>query len=488
MATSAVGSSSSGLGTVTFSGMASGLPPDLVDKLVEAQKTRLKSFQRDQQFFTDQQAAISELKTKIVALKTKSEALQDPTAWAPHTVSTSDDSLVTLTADSTAQSANHSVVVTQLASYNTAVMNTGVLSRSAAVDASGTGTFTFDYNGSINSTPDSTVSYSVNISATATIDDIAADINALDFGSTSAGVSASVLYDGSAYRLVLTAKDSGTVRGSLPVGVPPDGSPRLSNFGGSLNTAQPFTISTPTDAQLTIDGIAVISPSNQVSDALTGVTLNLKATTGVAGVNVTIANDKSALKTTLNEFVDSFNAIIDYVNLHKENTLSGDSLSRSVISQMRGVLNTKTQTTANAELSPFSTLSAMGLRTDQKTGKISFDGTSLDKALSTNFNSVTKLFTTQHTTSTDTFNEGLAHRMADLVTSLTSSSSGAITGRMDGLQARLDRLEKSISSENTRLDKVRELLTRKFSNLEQMITKMNSASGSMLSSIQKLGN
>ncbi|MBF0295380.1 MAG: flagellar filament capping protein FliD [Magnetococcales bacterium] len=481
MATSAVGSSSSGLGSVTFSGMASGLPPDLVDKLVEAQKTRLKSFQRDQQFFTDQKAAISELKSKIVALKTKSEALQDTTAWAPHTVSTSDDSLVTLSADSTAQSANHTVVVTQLASYNTAVMNTGVASRSTAVDASGTGTFTFDYNGSTNSTPDVLTSYSVNISATDTIDDIAANINALDYGSTSAGVSASVLYDGSTYRLVLTAKDSGTVNATV-------GAQRLTNFGGSLTTSQGFTSSTPTDAQLTIDGIAVTSPSNQVSDALTGVTLNLKATTGVAGVNVTIANDKSALKTTLNEFVDSFNAIVDYVNQHKEDTLSGDSLSRSVISQMRSVLNTKTQTSANAELTPFSTLSAMGLRTDQKTGKISFDGTSLDKALNTNFNSVTKLFTNQHATSTDTFTEGLAHRMADLITNLTSSTSGAISGRMDGLQARLDRLEKSISNENTRLDKVREQLTKKFSNLEQMITKMNSASGSMLSSIQKLGN
>ncbi|WP_157072777.1 flagellar filament capping protein FliD, partial [Candidatus Magnetominusculus xianensis] len=334
------------VGNVTFAGMASGLPADLVDKLLEAQKTRLKSYERDKTFFTNQQTAFGELETRMLALQTKAKELQDTTAWAPHTVSSSDEDQVTVTADSTAQPADHTIHVTQLATYNTAVMDTGVATSATLL---GAGTFTFEYDGSTQNNLDGNAppyQYSVAIGATDTINDLAASINALDFGSTASGLSASVLNDGSTYRLVLTAKDGGTVY--------PGGTKRITNvsaLGGSN-----FTVSTPTNAQLTIDGVAVSSPTNQVSDALTGVTLNLKQLTGAAGVTVSIQNDKSALKTTLNSFVDSFNEVIDYVNQHKTDTLSGESLARSVISQMRNVLNTQTQTAANTPLTPFSTL------------------------------------------------------------------------------------------------------------------------------------
>ncbi|MEO5331954.1 MAG: flagellar filament capping protein FliD [Magnetococcus sp. YQC-5] len=485
------------IGGVTISGMASGLPPDLVDKLVEAQKTNLKAYQRDKDFYTSQQTSFGELETKMLALETKAKELQDTSAWSPHTTSTSDSDRITITADSSAQSSMHSVVVGQLATYDMVSMTTGVTDKN---DTMGAGAdFTFTYNGTKYGTSGDTQTPGFDSASleNQTLYDLASKINGIDYGDQS-GVSASVLFDGSQYRLILTAKDSGTYN---------NGGDRITLEGStsfSMAAAGSFDVNSfektngsPQDAILKIDGIDVTSTSNQVTTALTGVTLQLKSITSgttVANgkvdatgtpVNVTIQDDKTALKTTLTGFVDAFNGIIDYVNLHKTDSLNGDSLSRSVISQMRGVLNTKTQS-ATGDLTPFSTLAEMGLRTDQKTGKISFNGTSLDAALTTDFNSVTRLFTSKHADSSETFNEGLAYRMADLIDTLTSSTGGAVTGKKDGIKARLDRLDKSITRENARLDKIRETLTRKFSNLEQMISRMNSASGSMMSSLDKL--
>ncbi|MBF0628181.1 MAG: flagellar filament capping protein FliD [Magnetococcales bacterium] len=453
------------IGNVTISGMASGLPADMVDQLVNAQKTRLKAMERDKTFFTNQQTAVGELETKILALQTKAKELQDTSAWAPHTVTSSNEDYVTATADSTAQAGIHTIQVTQLAKYDTWVMGTGDGFGSATTLGTNP-SFTFTYNGT---------TYDAGATSTMTLADLADAINALDYG-TEDGVSASVLNTGTERQLILTAKDSG-LNGAAD---------RITavNFsdGAGTSYAAGQTVA-PKNALLTIDGISVTSSSNQVDDALTGVTLNLKELT-VAAVNVGITNDKTALKTVLTGFTDAYNAVVDYVTQHKTDTLSGETLARGVLSQMRNVLNTATQNAAG-DLSPYSTLASVGLRTDQKTARISFDATSLDTALDNNFNSITKLFTSEDTTGAG-FNEGVAHRMADLIDTLTTSTTGAFAGRKDGLKARLDRLEKNIERENDRLDKVRETLTKKFSNLEQMITRMNSSSSSLLSSIQKL--
>ncbi len=487
------------IGNVTFSGMASGLPPDLVDQLMNAQQTRLKAFQRDKDFFTSQSKSIGELKTKMVALETKAKELQSTAAWSPHTVATSDDTRMTATADSTAQSAIHSISVGQLATYDTTATTFGVATSTDTLGANSN--FTFTYNGTTYGTGAATQTPGFDSASleNQTLYDLANSINGIDYG-TEKGVSASVLYDGTQYRLVMTAKDSGAFSQAAPDRVAIDGATFFTTAGGSTFDVNSFSKpnGSPQDAILKIDGIDVTSASNQVTTALTGVTLNLKTTTAnttvVAGkvdtlgtpVNVTITDDKSALKTTLNGFVDAYNGIIDYVNLHKTDTLSGESLARGVISQLRTVLNTKTQS-STGDLTPFSTLAELGLRTDQKSGKVSFSSSSLESALATDFNSVTKLFTSVHASTSDTFNEGVAHRMADLISSLTASTGGAVTGKTEGLQSRITRLEQSITRENSRLEKMREMLTKKFSNLEQMISRMNGASGSMLSSLQKLG-
>ena len=586
-------------------GLASGLPADMVDQLMATKQQRLQAYERDVNFFTGQKSAFGELKTKLLALSSVSETLQDTTNWSPHTASSTDTDAIDIAADSTAVAGTHSILVSQLASSNTVMSSGGVTDDTDTL--SSITTFSFDYNGQSYTNTD------FGIAAGATLADITTAIGSYDYedanGDDEDGISASILYDGTNYRLVLSAKDQGAyVRDS-------DGSTttsRISNFsvdlswttsgntwdtsgatassgistgagltdatatlssvasgvfnftyngvtydlsgtgtntqlktdGAALTTASTmqdvadaitdtvtnmtasvvndgtnnylvidgstasqgisavttnfsfsnsetvtttsagfFTSNEGQDARLTVDGLAnIYSSSNVVDEVLPGVTLTVKEVNTTA-VSVTVADDADALTETLDSFTSAYNDVIDYINTNRETVFSGSTLARSVISQMRSVLNSSTHKDdgTGAVNTPYSILAELGLRTDQSTGKISFNSSTLSDALANNFTAITNIFTNTQTDVGTGNNAGVAYRFEDLIDEMTSSTTGSITGKDDGLQARLDSLATSIDRENRRLEQVRARLSKQFTNLEVMVNSMN-ASGSALTS------
>ena len=367
------------IGSVQFGGLASGLPPDLVDQLMEGKQARLKAYERDKNWFTDQKASYGELQAKLTALSSKAVALQDVSSWAPHTTSSSDADKISATATNAATAATHTLYVGQLATNDTYVMDSDVGLSSSTETLATASALSFNYNGT---------AYSIADTSGLTLSDLASQINGLDYGND-AGVSASVLYDGSAYRLVIGAKDSGMNSGAARLD-------SISLTNGGVDQGFTNTVAAQ-DAIFNIAGVSATSTSNSVSDVLTGVTLELKSvTTGTeivdgavdsdnlgTGVSVSISDDTGQLKSTLTSFVDAYNAVVDYVSANKNGSLSGSTTARSIVSQLRSVLNTRTHKddASGSNLSPFSTLAELGLRTDQKTGRISFNGTSLDEAI-----------------------------------------------------------------------------------------------------------
>ena len=594
-------------GEFAVGGLASGLPPDIVDQLMATKQKRLKSYQNDQNFFSNQKSAFGELKTKLLALSSVSETLQEATAWAPHTASSSDSDKLSVTASSSAVAGTHQVSVASLASGNTVMTSGGVTAATDKVKS--ITTFSFDYNGQSYSNAD------FGIAVGETLADIASKISSHDYetaaGVDEAGISASVLNDGTNYRLVLTAKDQGAyvrasdgttttsritnmamdltfedtdststtatwntgaessglsssagltsstatfsavaaanfqfIYGGTTYNMDGVGGTKLQKDGADLTTTSTlsdlataitqtvtdmaasvvndgtnnylvmdgstaagtisgvtinlsfsngetvtagttgyFVSSEGRDAKITVDGLSnIYSSSNVVDEVLPGVAMTIKEVT-TSNISVTIEDDTATLKETLGTFTSAYNGVIDYINSNKETVFSGATLTRSIISQMRSVLNSSTHKddASGDVLSPYSILAEMGLRTDQKTGKVSFNESSLNEALSNSFTVVTGLFTnTQNAVGTGN-NAGVAHRFEDLIDEITNSTSGSLTGKDNGLQSRLDSLSDSIDRENRRLEQVRQRLTMKFANLEQLVNSMN-ASGSALTS------
>lgn len=158
-----------------------------------------------------------------------------------------------------------------------------------------------------------------------------------------AGVTASITNDGTQDHLVLTPSGAGA---TSPVAL--TGTGDFANLSGStmgqLQAAQ--------DAKLSIDGVAVTSPSNKVTDAISGVTLNLtKVTTAADNFSLTISNDTTGVTSTATTFVSAYNALAKSIaDLTKQtpsttlgqsgtsSPLASESSVQSILTQLRSAL------------------------------------------------------------------------------------------------------------------------------------------------------
>ncbi|MBF0461881.1 MAG: flagellar filament capping protein FliD [Magnetococcales bacterium] len=392
---------------------------------------------------------------------------------------------------------------------------TGTAATSTTTDPTSGGTFaagstfSFTYNGTVYTTPDLSGQ-----SLTA----VANTINGMSFGSDP-GVTVTVQGDGS---LLLTAKDTGQYTGTNAAS---DGSgTRIygadfldasgTSFGATTQTQAgvdaatvPLTTFTNTmpaqNAIFQLDGVNMTNTSNTPSNVLTGITLQLIGTTGAkvsangkamgstansTPVVISVADDSASIKTQLNSFATAYNAVIDFVAQNKT-ALDSSSMARNIETQLQNALHVRTSAvgaTSPNSFQTFSTLAEYGLRTDPYTGDISFDSTSLDKALQNGYSNLAAMFTSTQSSVGTGNNPGLAYRLQTLLDGITNSATGSLTTLGQSLQSQIGNVNKEIAQESTRLDAVRQQLNTKYSNLEQMVSKLNSAGSAMTSALSKM--
>ncbi len=150
--------------------------------------------------YNNQLSAWQTIGTDLTNLNNAAQALASPSLMQSYTANSSNTSVATATASSSALPGTYSFTVNQLAQANE-IGSQGVASTSTTVAGSGTGTFNITVNGT-------TTDVTLNSTTGYTLADLAQAIN-----NANAGVSASIINDGSAndpYRLVLTSNNTGT--------------------------------------------------------------------------------------------------------------------------------------------------------------------------------------------------------------------------------------------------------------------------------------
>jgi flagellar hook-associated protein 2 len=175
------------------------------------------------------------------------------------------------------------------------------------------------------------------------------------------------------------------------------------------NDTVPFTINQPSfnytqansapavDAKLTVDGVPITSASNQVTGALSGVTLSLVGTTNVAGLNLTVASDASKVATAVNQFVTDYNTAIGLVSSQyvynsatsSQGVLSADPTVRSLQSALlQAVSYVNTPATGTTTIS---SLSDLGISTGTD-GTLTLDASTFTSAITNNASDVQNFF------------------------------------------------------------------------------------------------
>ncbi len=180
---------------------------------------------------------------------------------------------------------------------------------------------------------------------------------------------------------------------------------QLSFAAGDLVGGQSFDVDVFTpqltaaqDALLCVDGIYMSKATNSVTDVLDGVTLSLNSAEPGTLVDVTVANDKTAVRAKIEEFVKAYNSAIGDINTFssydEENKVAAPLLGDGFLSTTRSRL-TDAVTRALGGMDSnarYNNLSAAGITTSTGS-QLKIDGAKLDDALENHFEDVVKLFT-----------------------------------------------------------------------------------------------
>jgi flagellar hook-associated protein 2 len=435
------------VGTITFGGIGSGMDTEsIVSALVGVERQGQTALQSKLAATSSSISNLSSISSLLSKLKAASDAL-DTTAEIGSYKATSSNAAIVASGSGLATPGKYSIQVEKLAKEARTYSNT-IASVGSPLGQSGT----------LKLGVGSGTTQDIAIAGTDTIDDVIGKINAAGLRMT-----ASSFYDGTSYRIQLRGMDTGAAN-SLSI----TETGTTFGFGATPNTGQAAQ-----DAEITLDGFAIKSASNQVTGAIRGVTLALTAETKEA-VTVAIESDPSSLKTKLTALVDSYNAVISKVKdlagngtiKAKDPNLAGDSTLRSIASRLTSALQT-----IGGGTSAYKTLGSVGLAVD-RSGKLALDSTKFDKAIAADAAGVSKLLAGTDATAAG----GVMSIVSNAVDVFTKSGTGLMAGRNDALTAATKRLQSRIDREEVRINRFAEQLRKQFTTMDTTVAAWNAQS------------
>jgi flagellar hook-associated protein 2 len=386
---------------------------------------------------TAQVSAYGTFKSALDTLQVTLTTLQVPKALAGRIATLGDDTIATASATGDAIPAQYSLTVQNLAT--SASLSSKAFAGSAT--AVGTGTLTISVGGN---------SADIDIGSTGnTLAGIAAAING---AVNNPGVTASILTTTDGARLVL----SGTATGAA-------NSITVTQSGGdgglsALNLAQ---TQAAVDANFTINGFAATSASNQVTAAITGVTVNLlKPTPAGTPTTLTVGTDSTGAQTSIGTFVTALNGLITSIQsltsydptTQTAGPLLGNATLLSFQSQLAHVLD---QVRSGNAGSAATSLASLGITANPQ-GTYDTNSTTLGNALTANLSSITGFFggstgiATQLNTLIGQYNQ--AGGLLDSINQGLQSSLNDVASQQTALNARLAIYSATLTKEYNAMD------------------------------------
>jgi len=396
MSTTGINLNSLGLDTSTATSGSGIDVTSVVAQILDAERAPERLLQQQQATLTNQSAALTSINTSLNALSDQINALKDFSgALEAMSATSSNDAILTASAQSSATAGTHLISVQNLATTSSYYSDPVASPASQLL----TGTITLQIG---SGTSASTVNIPVD-STDNTLDGLVSYIN-----DNNLGLTASEIQDANGVRLALVSNTTGSA-GDLNV--------TANTSGLNLNKANDGK-----NASLTIDGVPISSASNTVTGALAGVTLNLASAPQGAQVTLSVGADTTQATQAINDFVAAYNSVITAINgqfaydstTKTAGVLSGDGGLRSLQSTLLSDVAYSIRGNNG-----YVNLASIGVDMAND-GTLSVDSAKLTDALTNHFSDVRNLF---QVTSGGT---GFAVHFGSDLTALTDPTQGIL--------------------------------------------------------------
>jgi len=189
------------------------------------------------------------------------------------------------------------------------------------------------------------------------------------------------------------------------------------------------------DSTIRINGVTVTRSTNEVTDALDGVRLNLVRAEEGSIATVTVARNSGGATAAAQEFVDAYNDLVTFTKdqlvadpeTGEKGALHGDAMLRLTRSQMVNHILSSIEGAA----SDLATVSIAGLSL-QTSGLLSLDSTALEDAFDSQHNDLRRLFMEQGSTSNSELSFVSSNATADAGTYAVNITQAAAQAAVTG--------------------------------------------------------
>jgi len=280
---------------------------------------------------------------------------------------------------------------------------------------------------------------------------------------------------------VLTANDTGSTHSITVTTSGGDG--QLSRLVyDPANSVTNLTEAVPaSDASIKIEGFTYTSPSNTITDAIAGVTLNLVSAKPGTTLNLAIAPDTQGVLDKVNKFISSYNSLLDTLtslskydpNTRQAAPLVGDSIVRSISSQLRRQLGGNFGGISDT----FDSLTDLGITAD-RSGKLSLNQDKFKKAAQQDFNGIGDLFAGTN---------GIAGKLQTTLDGYVTSG-GIIAARTNGIQSRLTGIDDDRTALDKRMTTLQNQLLSQYSAMDTLVGQLQNTGSFLTQNLNALNN
>lgn len=454
---------------ITSAGVGSGLPlEDIINSTLNAEdQPKLKKFAQTKSKLDVELSSLGSVKSALSALNDVVKKLADMTNFTKRTATVKQPTtgdLISVTSSAKSTPGSFNVEVTRLAKGSRAMSN-GIFTAPTDVVNANAGKLTIKAGAD--------KSFDIDIAAGSTLEDIRQAINN---SQSNFGISVNIINTGSEAKLVVT---SGITGESNDISISNDNAEldkvsTVASGGGSAG----LTIAADDlakDAMIKVDGVEIKSKSNQFTNAIQDMTINvLKVGATGEKAKLDIAFDTAGVEKMLDEFIKAYNNVNTVI---KDNTkvgagLYGDSTMRNVKDQLVNSLGREVSGTEK-----FKTIFDLGL-------SLKKDGTlekstlvrSVGQALTDSFADFGKVFASE---------DGFAKGMQKVLDN-NLEANGAFKYRQDKISNSLRNLDNEREKHDYRMKQLESRLRAQYAGLDTLIAKMQSSGTALQSQLSNL--
>lgn len=473
---------------INFLGSYSGIDSATIDSMIQAESGKVVQYTNKQTSITAEKNAWKDINTRLDSLFTKLGTLGEDKTFQSKLVTSSDATKVAITAGTDSIASNYSIEVNRLATSTQVTSGEISLADGKTIKESLglTGKFTVTSQ-AISGTPEEKETpagkFEIDITAKDSLKDIVGKINEK---SKESGIQAKIVDN----RIIMTDSNMGertmTFDGKVTneEGITTDtGIVEALGFGADdLNRV----VKTGQSAELTIDGIKVTRDTNTITNAVDGLTIELKGVTEASKpVTIEIKEDTDTSVKAFESFVEQYNSTLNFIsdqldvgNPSAENNKTGALAGDSSLIRLQSSLRSLMTQSANTGNTSYNNLESIGISVDRY-GKATLDKEKLKVGIADDPTAVKKiLFQTTSTETTGVVENGesstvitekkigLAQKIQELVNTYISDKTGIIKTKSATYDKLSEDLTKSITKFNERLEKKRANYVTMFSRLD----------------------